>query len=280
MFFWLEIVSYSATKHHKFTCLDHTVPPEWHLNCLSSPLSFRVSVKTFPTWLTLSTRYKVFIDVWLIFQWFSSHLSIFVLGQSHFYLIHFYCIHQVVVPVLLYEFPWLSVHIHFFQTVFHCCTLCIFTAHLLRYLLSLCPDCGETVDNGDKCWVDVWVHRSIPCMTRGVVKKRREGHICQLLHPCNDVFLSIHYFLCLSCPVFSIIYPLLLLLISSIFSSSYFHSNLYLTFITLLNLSHLFSQHLAVTRDYSSDCMRRYSWTPDTMDHSAHNTVSSPIHSG
>ncbi|KAK5607627.1 hypothetical protein CRENBAI_008436 [Crenichthys baileyi] len=37
--------------------------------------------------------------------------------------------------------------------------------------------------------------------------------------------------------------------------------------------------HLAVTGDYSSDCMRRYSWTPDTMDHS-HNTVSSPIHSG
>ncbi|XP_068424695.1 ankyrin-3-like isoform X5 [Clinocottus analis] len=39
--------------------------------------------------------------------------------------------------------------------------------------------------------------------------------------------------------------------------------------------------HLAVTRDYSSECMRRYSWTPDTMDHShSHNTVSSPIHSG
>ncbi|KAM4591296.1 uncharacterized protein PAE49_015461 isoform 9-T9 [Odontesthes bonariensis] len=37
--------------------------------------------------------------------------------------------------------------------------------------------------------------------------------------------------------------------------------------------------HLAVTRDHSSECMRRYSWTPDTMDHS-HNTVSSPIHSG
>uniref|UniRef100_A0A667WPN4 Ankyrin 3a n=1 Tax=Myripristis murdjan TaxID=586833 RepID=A0A667WPN4_9TELE len=37
--------------------------------------------------------------------------------------------------------------------------------------------------------------------------------------------------------------------------------------------------HLAVTRDYNSECMRRYSWTPDTMDHS-HNTVSSPIHSG
>uniref|UniRef100_A0A8C5GKS2 Ankyrin-3-like n=1 Tax=Gouania willdenowi TaxID=441366 RepID=A0A8C5GKS2_GOUWI len=37
--------------------------------------------------------------------------------------------------------------------------------------------------------------------------------------------------------------------------------------------------HLAVTRDYGSECMRRYSWTPDTMDHSQH-TVSSPIHSG
>ncbi|KAK7901908.1 hypothetical protein WMY93_018677 [Mugilogobius chulae] len=37
--------------------------------------------------------------------------------------------------------------------------------------------------------------------------------------------------------------------------------------------------HLAVTRDYSTECMRRYSWTPDMMDHS-HHTVSSPIHSG
>ncbi|TWW78254.1 Ankyrin-3 [Takifugu flavidus] len=37
--------------------------------------------------------------------------------------------------------------------------------------------------------------------------------------------------------------------------------------------------HLAVTRDYNSECMRRYSWTPDTVDHS-HNTMSSPIHSG
>uniref|UniRef100_A0A8C6WRY9 Ankyrin 3a n=1 Tax=Neogobius melanostomus TaxID=47308 RepID=A0A8C6WRY9_9GOBI len=37
--------------------------------------------------------------------------------------------------------------------------------------------------------------------------------------------------------------------------------------------------HLAVTRDYSNECMRRYSWTPDMMDHS-HHTVSSPIHSG
>ncbi|XP_034465170.1 ankyrin-3 isoform X29 [Hippoglossus hippoglossus] len=41
------------------------------------------------------------------------------------------------------------------------------------------------------------------------------------------------------------------------------------------------NKHLAVTRDYSSECMRRYSWTPDTVDHShSHNTVSSPIHSG
>ncbi|XP_053731295.1 ankyrin-3-like isoform X4 [Synchiropus splendidus] len=39
------------------------------------------------------------------------------------------------------------------------------------------------------------------------------------------------------------------------------------------------SSHLAVTRDYGSECMRRYSWTPDTVDHS-HNAVSSPIHSG
>ncbi|XP_052436207.1 ankyrin-3 isoform X7 [Carassius gibelio] len=37
--------------------------------------------------------------------------------------------------------------------------------------------------------------------------------------------------------------------------------------------------HLAVTRDYNSECMRRYSWTPDTVDHS-HNTVCSPVHSG
>ncbi|KAJ8013921.1 hypothetical protein DPEC_G00034840 [Dallia pectoralis] len=36
--------------------------------------------------------------------------------------------------------------------------------------------------------------------------------------------------------------------------------------------------HLAVTRDYDAECLRRYSWTPDTMDHT--NTVSSPIHSG
>ncbi|XP_077350724.1 ankyrin-3-like isoform X10 [Festucalex cinctus] len=37
--------------------------------------------------------------------------------------------------------------------------------------------------------------------------------------------------------------------------------------------------HLAVTREYNSECMRRYSWTPDTVDH-GHNIASSPIHSG
>ncbi|XP_077469345.1 uncharacterized protein LOC144084621 isoform X2 [Stigmatopora argus] len=37
--------------------------------------------------------------------------------------------------------------------------------------------------------------------------------------------------------------------------------------------------HLAVTRDYNSECLRRYSWTPDTVDH-GHNIASSPIHSG
>ncbi|XP_061545777.1 ankyrin-3-like isoform X10 [Phycodurus eques] len=37
--------------------------------------------------------------------------------------------------------------------------------------------------------------------------------------------------------------------------------------------------HLSVTREYNSECMRRYSWTPDTVDH-GHNIASSPIHSG
>uniref|UniRef100_A0A8C1ISX9 Ankyrin 3a n=1 Tax=Cyprinus carpio TaxID=7962 RepID=A0A8C1ISX9_CYPCA len=39
------------------------------------------------------------------------------------------------------------------------------------------------------------------------------------------------------------------------------------------------NKHLAVTREYNSECIRRYSWTPDTVDHS-HNTVCSPVHSG
>ncbi|XP_035388358.1 ankyrin-3 isoform X2 [Electrophorus electricus] len=37
------------------------------------------------------------------------------------------------------------------------------------------------------------------------------------------------------------------------------------------------NKHLTVTRD--NECLRRYSWTPDTVDH-APNTVSSPVHSG
>ncbi|XP_061646349.1 ankyrin-3-like isoform X27 [Phyllopteryx taeniolatus] len=37
--------------------------------------------------------------------------------------------------------------------------------------------------------------------------------------------------------------------------------------------------HLSVTREYNSECVRRYSWTPDTVDH-GHNIASSPIHSG
>ncbi|XP_062422432.1 ankyrin-3 isoform X8 [Pungitius pungitius] len=39
------------------------------------------------------------------------------------------------------------------------------------------------------------------------------------------------------------------------------------------------NKHLAVSRENGSEYMRRYSWTPDTVDHSP-NTVSSPIHSG
>ncbi|XP_037127884.1 ankyrin-3-like isoform X47 [Syngnathus acus] len=37
--------------------------------------------------------------------------------------------------------------------------------------------------------------------------------------------------------------------------------------------------HLAVTHEYNHECLRRYSWTPDTVDH-GHNMASSPIHSG
>ncbi|XP_066522958.1 ankyrin-3 [Hoplias malabaricus] len=38
------------------------------------------------------------------------------------------------------------------------------------------------------------------------------------------------------------------------------------------------NKHLSVSRE-QNECMRRYSWTPDTVDHT-HNTVSSPVHSG
>lgn len=88
------------------------------------------------------------------------------------------------------------------------------------------------------------------------------------------IFFSFHP-PCSSHPLFTFLFHLNLYLLlnllclSLIFSSSSLHLCLWI----------LLSQHLAVTRDYSSECMRRYSWTPDTMDHS-HNTVSSPIHSG
>ncbi|KAM9809743.1 ankyrin-3-like isoform 32-T32 [Syngnathus typhle] len=39
------------------------------------------------------------------------------------------------------------------------------------------------------------------------------------------------------------------------------------------------NKHLAVTHEYNSECLRRYSWTPDMVDH-GHNMASSPIHSG
>ncbi|XP_037398040.1 ankyrin-3 isoform X3 [Pygocentrus nattereri] len=38
------------------------------------------------------------------------------------------------------------------------------------------------------------------------------------------------------------------------------------------------NKQLSVSRE-QNECLRRYSWTPDTVDHT-HNTVSSPIHSG
>lgn len=37
-------------------------------------------------------------------------------------------------------------------------------------------------------------------------------------------------------------------------------------------------QHLALAKDYNTESMRRYSWTPDTLDNV--NLVSSPVHSG
>lgn len=49
--------------------------------------------------------------------------------------------------------------------------------------------------------------------------------------------------------------------------------------VTSAHAPSFFSQHLAVTRDYNSECLRRYSWTPDTVDH-GHNVASSPVHSG
>ncbi|XP_059386488.1 ankyrin-3-like isoform X4 [Carassius carassius] len=44
------------------------------------------------------------------------------------------------------------------------------------------------------------------------------------------------------------------------------------------NLVETHYKHLALSKDYNVDSMRRYSWTPDTLDNV--NLVSSPIHSG
>jgi len=73
MFVLVYIKSFRETKLHELICL--TVPSVWPLNCLSSPLSFRVYVKTFPTWLTHSIRYKEFTDVnsFLISLYFFRH---------------------------------------------------------------------------------------------------------------------------------------------------------------------------------------------------------------
>lgn len=90
-FYLVEIESSCKTKHHKSISLGHTVHPVWFLNCLSSPLSFRVSVKTFPTWLIHSIRYKVLMDVWLICQF--CYFSVTVTsGSSHIFLEFCHCI--------------------------------------------------------------------------------------------------------------------------------------------------------------------------------------------
>ncbi|XP_056101858.1 ankyrin-3 isoform X8 [Rhinichthys klamathensis goyatoka] len=44
------------------------------------------------------------------------------------------------------------------------------------------------------------------------------------------------------------------------------------------NLVDFHYKHLALAKDYNTESMRRYSWTPDTMDNV--NMVSSPVHSG
>ncbi|XP_077062154.1 ankyrin 3b isoform X6 [Siphateles boraxobius] len=44
------------------------------------------------------------------------------------------------------------------------------------------------------------------------------------------------------------------------------------------NLVDFHYKHLALAKDYNTESMRRYSWTPDTMDNV--NLVSSPVHSG
>lgn len=46
----------------------------------------------------------------------------------------------------------------------------------------------------------------------------------------------------------------------------------------VLSCSCFVFQHLALAKEYNTDSLRRYSWTPDTMDNV--NLVSSPVHSG
>ncbi|XP_016392303.1 ankyrin-3-like isoform X8 [Sinocyclocheilus rhinocerous] len=46
----------------------------------------------------------------------------------------------------------------------------------------------------------------------------------------------------------------------------------------MLSLVESHYKHLALAKDYNADSMRRYSWTPDTLDNV--NLVSSPVHSG
>ncbi|XP_016350991.1 ankyrin-3-like isoform X8 [Sinocyclocheilus anshuiensis] len=46
----------------------------------------------------------------------------------------------------------------------------------------------------------------------------------------------------------------------------------------MLSLVETHYKHLALAKDYNADSMRRYSWTPDTLDNV--NLVSSPVHSG
>lgn len=99
--FFLYLVqtdSFSQTKHHTFIYLDHSVSSVQLLNCFFSPLSFRVSVKTFPIWLTHSTRYHCrwpphVSPVGFVVspsQWLSSTFSsvFFVLGLCHSHLLH------------------------------------------------------------------------------------------------------------------------------------------------------------------------------------------------
>lgn len=77
----VEHKSCSEAWHHKLICVGHLVPKMRLLNCFSSSLSFRVSVKTFPTWLTHSIRYKC--------RWMSDSFVGFVIFHSQWFSFHF-----------------------------------------------------------------------------------------------------------------------------------------------------------------------------------------------